>query len=119
MKLRRAFIHAFRGAKVAFLEERNFRIHIALATVAIFLGFWFRLPANEWLWVLLAITLVLGVELVNTAIENTLDLVSPGYHPLARKAKDAAAGAVLVAAIFALAVGGIVYGPRLWNNFFN
>lgn len=118
MKLRRALIHAFRGVKVAFLEERNFRIHAALAMLVVFLGAWFRLPASEWLWILLSIALVFGIELVNTAIENIVDLVSPGYHPLARKAKDAAAGAVLVAAIFALAVGGIIFGPRLWNNFF-
>jgi len=118
MKLARAFVHAYRGITYTFWEERNFRIHVLLAALVLLLGFWFQISAFEWAWIGIAIALVLGFELVNTAIENILDLVSPGYHPLVRRAKDAAAGAVLVAALFALAVGTIIYGPRLWTAFF-
>ena len=68
----------------------------------------------EWALVALAVAGVWAAELFNTAIEALTNLVSPGYHPLAGRAKDVAAGAVLLAALGALAVGGLVFGPRIW-----
>lgn len=69
---------------------------------------------TEWRWIVLSIALVLVSELLNTAIEALVDLVSPGYHALAKRAKDAAAAAVLLAAIAAVIIGCTVFIPKLW-----
>ncbi|MFB2119191.1 diacylglycerol kinase family protein [Parapedobacter sp. 2B3] len=111
---RNPFADAFNGMLAAYRTERNLRVHAALAVVAIALGGWLGLDRWEWCWIALCITLVVMAELVNTAIETCVDLVSPTEHPLAKKAKDAAAGAVLVTAFFAVMVGGIIFLPKLW-----
>jgi diacylglycerol kinase (ATP) len=98
----------------ALRTEIHLRFH-ALATVVVLgLGFYFRLSRLEWALVALAVGLVGSLELVNTAVEAVVNLVSPDYHPLAGRAKDVAAGAVLVGALAALAVGLLVFGPRVW-----
>ncbi|WP_449046310.1 diacylglycerol kinase [Parapedobacter sp.] len=112
---RNPFTDAFNGIVASYRSERNLRIHIALALVAIILGCWFGLSRAEWCWIALCIAMVVVAELVNTAIEAWIDLVSPQEHPLAKKAKDAAAGAVLVAAAFAAVVGGIIFFPKAWT----
>ncbi|MEC3881538.1 diacylglycerol kinase family protein [Parapedobacter sp. 10938] len=112
---RNPFADAFNGIVASYHSERNLRIHIALALVAIVLGLWLGLSGTEWCWIALCITQVVVAELVNTAIEAWVDTVSPNEHPLAKKAKDAAAGAVLVAATFAVVVGGIILLPKLWT----
>jgi diacylglycerol kinase len=94
------------------------RIHLAAALVVIAVAAWLRVDALDWLWLSAAITAVWVSELLNTAIEKTVDLVSPEIHPKAKLAKDTAAGAVLVAASFAVVVGAIVLGPPLWTTFF-
>lgn len=116
MKKSNAFINALRGINVTFREERNFRIHLAAAILVFMLGYWLRLTVAEWLWLGLATALVFAAELINTAIESVFDLISPDEHPLTKKAKDAAAGAVLVTAVFALATGVIIFGPKLWSR---
>lgn len=107
------FIDALRGVFVTFRSERNFKIHTGCAALAIALGIWTHLPASDWRWIALCITLVFVLELLNTALEAVVDLIAPTYHPLAKKAKDAAAGAVLIGAIFALIVGASVFLPKL------
>src|SRR5690606_22656059 len=97
--MRKAFIHALRGIHETFQNERNFKIHTVIAAVILFTGWWSNLSPGEWLWLSLSFALVFGMELLNTAIETLCDIVSPTYHPLIRKAKDAAAGAVLVTAV--------------------
>ena len=114
MRRRNPFSDAFNGIIASYRSERNLRIHVVLAAVAVGLGAWLRLNSAEWCWIALCIALVITVELINTAIEAWVDAVSPNEHPLAKKAKDAAAGAVLVAAAFAAAIGGIIYVPKLW-----
>lgn len=104
---------ACEGIKQSFKSERNFRIHSIAATGAVFFGFLFHLTAAEWCWIILSIAIVLLTELVNTALEALTDLVMPDYHHLAKKAKDAAAGAVLIAAIFSLSCGCIIFLPKL------
>ncbi|MCD9022979.1 diacylglycerol kinase family protein [Cohnella sp. NL03-T5] len=94
------------------------RFHFAAALVVIVIGAWLRVKAHDWLWLSVAITGVWVSELFNTAIERTVDLASPDIHPLAKAAKDTAAGAVLVAALFAVVVGAIVLGPPLWKACF-
>jgi undecaprenol kinase len=109
-----SFYHATQGILQGLKEQRNLRIHFALSSVVIFLGIFLHVDAISWLALTLSIGLVIGAELLNTAIEHVVDLTSGGeYHPAARKAKDTAAAAVLITAIAALAVGLIVFLPRL------
>lgn len=76
-------------------------------------GLWLRLSRMEWALVTLCIALVLALEAVNTALEYLTDLVSPHYHPLAGKAKDVAAGAVLLGALGAVVTGLLIFGPKI------
>jgi len=109
-----SFGHAFRGVGAALRSELHLQFH-AVATVAVVGGgLYFRLSGTEWALVALAVASVWAAELFNTAIETLTNLVSPEYHPLAGRAKDVAAGAVLLAALGALAVGGLVFGPKIW-----
>ena len=93
--------------------ERNMKIHLVVAVLVLTLSGFLRLAWAEFLWVALAIALVLVAEGFNTAIEKVVDLVSPDFHPLAGTAKDVAAGAVLVAAGFAVVVGVVIFGRRV------
>lgn len=108
------FGDALNGITASYRSERNMRIHTAVALAALALGVWLRLSRGEWCWIALCIALVIMAELFNTAIEAWVDLASPNEHPLAKKAKDAGAGAVLVAAAFAVVVGGLIFFPKLW-----
>ncbi len=109
------FVDAWRGIRSVFRSERNFRIHLAAAIIVIALGFFFRLPAGEWLAIILCLGLVLMAEVLNTAIEYLADAVHPEMDPGIRRCKDAAAGGVLIASVAAAAVGAIVYLPKLWE----
>ncbi len=110
-----SFGHALRGVGAALRSELHLRFH-ALATAAVAgLGFYYHLARLEWALVALAVAGVWTAELVNTAIEALTDLASPHHHPLAGKAKDVAAGAVLLAALGALAVGALVFGPHVFS----
>ncbi|MEH6308883.1 diacylglycerol kinase family protein [Olivibacter sp. CPCC 100613] len=104
---------AWDGVRDSFKTEMNFRIHCLVALLALVLGFLLKINGNEWLWVLLSIFLVLAAELFNTALEALTNLVSPTWHPLAKKAKDAAAAAVLLVAIFSIVAGMIIFLPKL------
>lgn len=105
----KSFGYAAQGILLAFRNELNMRVHCGVAVFVVLLAAWFRVSAADWLILLLAITLVLGAELINTAIESVVDLVSPDIHPLAKAAKDTAAGAVLLAAVFAVISGVYVF----------
>ncbi len=107
------FVNALRGIWQTFASERNFKIHLLISSVVVVAGAWLGLSAPEWRWVALCIALVLVSELLNTAIEALVDLASPTYHPLAKRAKDIAAGGVLLAAVFAVIVGGTIFVPKL------
>jgi len=107
-----SFRYAFRGIGHA-CSEPNFRIHIAAALTASFLGVLLDISRPEWCAFLLCFAAVMSAEAMNSAVEKLTDLVSPGHHDLAGKAKDMAAGAVLISAIMAAAVGCVVFLPRL------
>jgi diacylglycerol kinase len=109
-----SFGFAFRGVWSALRTEIHLQLHAAATVVVIGLGLYFGLERWEWVAVSVAIGAVWSAELVNTAIETIVNLVSPEYHPLAGRAKDVAAGAVLVMAVAALAVGLLIFGPRVW-----
>ncbi len=107
----RSFKYAFVGIWTMLKSQQNAWIH-AFATVAVILaGFVLGISPAEWCWLVLAIIAVWMAEALNTAIEFLADVASPEFHPLVKKAKDVAAGAVLISAIGALVIGIIVLGP--------
>jgi diacylglycerol kinase (ATP) len=108
-----SFVHAGRGL-LALLEEPNARIQLGIALAAILLGLWLGLAARDWALIVLAIGLVLAGEAANTAVEALCDRVAPEQHPLVAKAKDVAAGGVLIASVAAAVLGLLVLGPPLW-----
>lgn len=112
--LRSSFLYALEGLRYVLVAERNARIHLVAAVLVILLSVWLRLSAMEWCIVIAAIALVFAGEMLNTVIELVVDLTTPELNPLARRAKDVAAGAILVAALAAAIMGFIILGPRLW-----
>jgi undecaprenol kinase/diacylglycerol kinase (ATP) len=108
----RGFRYAFRGLVYAFSTQINFRFQFIAALGAILLGLYMDISTSEWMWICSAILVVLIVELLNTAIEVLVDLVSPGYHPKAGIIKDVSAGAVLLTALFAVVVGLFIFVPK-------
>lgn len=109
---------AFAGMRHALQSQRNLRIHVTIAAAVVITGLALRISRTEWAVVVTLIALVIGLELLNTAIETLVDLTSPVPHPLAKVAKDTAAGAILVAAAGSAIVGLIIFLPRLWQIFF-
>ncbi|MBT9175865.1 MAG: Undecaprenol kinase [Firmicutes bacterium] len=116
--LRDSFRDASVGLRTALREERNMRIHFAalvlLCAVSLALG----LNALEWALLLLAAGAVVGLELLNSAIERAVDLAEPRENELAAMSKNLAAGGVLVASVVAVLVGCLVLGPKLWAAVF-
>ncbi|MEY8461205.1 diacylglycerol kinase family protein [Eggerthellaceae bacterium 24-137] len=108
-----AFRCAARGIGYAFTSQRNLKIQLIMAIVAVAAGFALGISREDWLAIVLAIMVVAVAEVVNTAVESVVDLASPRWHELARAAKDAGAGAVLIASAGSVAVGLIVFLPRL------
>ena len=106
------------GVRYTFRSQRNARIQAVIAGFAVIAGLVLRISGTEWAVIALLITLVIGLELLNTAIEALVDLASPAFHPLAKIAKDAAAGAILLVVLGSVAAGLIIFLPRLWRLFF-
>lgn len=109
----KSFGDAARGVRILVATQAHARIHLAAAAGVALAAWLLDVSALEWCALLLAIALVWASEAINTAIEFMVDLASPKYHPLAGKAKDAAAGAVLLAAVLAALVGVIIFVPKL------
>jgi diacylglycerol kinase len=107
-----SFGHALRGLAV-FARQPNARIHIVAAVLVTALCWWLQIDVLEWLFIILAIVVVLAAEALNTALEYVVDLVSPERHPLARDAKDVAAAAVLICSVGAAIIGVMVLVPYL------
>ena len=112
-----SFRFAFAGLFYVFRSQRNFRIHIAIALVCVLLGVLLGLSVTEWAVFGVMVTVVLAAEMTNTMIEALVDLVSPGYQPLAKISKDVAAGVVLLTAIGAVVVGLLIFGSKLLGAF--
>jgi len=108
-----SFQYAFQGLIDLFKTQPNARIHLLATMLVVSAGFYFQISRTEWMAVSLCIALVISLEAANTALEYLTNLVSPAYHPLAGKAKDAAAAAVLVAAISAVTVGTMIFLPHI------
>ena len=107
------FEHAFSGLWYALRTQRNARVHTGTATLVIIAGIVLRISAVEFAILFITISSVFTAEMFNTVFELCVDLASPTYHPLAKIAKDVAAGAVLLSAIFALVIGLFIFIPHL------
>ena len=114
-KRARSFGHAFAGVGYVFRTQHNAWIHAAITLAVIVLALWLGVSFTEWAILVLAMMVVWVAEFVNTAVESAIDLAGPEFQPLAKVAKDVAAGAVLVAAVGAVAVGLLILGPN-WLN---
>jgi len=108
------FGYASRGLWYVLRTQRNMRVHLVIAALAILTGIILHISATEYALIFVTIAIVLTAEMFNTVFELSIDLASPEYHPLAKIAKDIAAGAVLLSAIFAVVVGLFVFVPHLW-----
>jgi diacylglycerol kinase len=113
-KFLKSLKYALAGIVTLVKTENNARIHLLATVLVVSLCLYLKLTPNAWLWVSLAIALVWITEAINTSIEATVDLASPQAHKLAKKAKDIAAAAVIIAAAFALVVAYIQIIPLLW-----
>lgn len=109
----RSFKYAFNGLKLFFRDDHNGRIHLFAALIAIAVSWLLHISTLEWLAILTVITAVIVTEIINASIEKLADVVSSSYHPKIKIVKDLAAGAVLMTAFLALAVGGIIFIPKL------
>jgi diacylglycerol kinase (ATP) len=113
-----SFRAAARGLVVVVRTQHNAWIHLGATAAVLGVGFWLRLPRGAWLWLVVAMAGVWITEAFNTALEGLADAAVPDRHPLIRDAKDAAAGAVLVAAVAAASIGLMILGPPLWARLF-
>ncbi len=111
------FGHALRGIGHVLASQRNARVQVAVGVVVLGAAALFRVSSVEWALLLLVMGMVLALEAMNTALEAAVDLVTDEYREQARVAKDSAAGAVLLAALSSIAVGIVVFGPRIWAWF--
>jgi diacylglycerol kinase len=111
------FRYAFSGLRYALRTQRNARVHVCIAILAILMGIILHISAVEFAMIFIAITGVFIAEMFNTVFELCIDLASPDYHPLAKIAKDVAAGAVLLSAMLSVVIGLFVFVPHLLNLF--
>lgn len=109
----RSFVYAGRGIRTMLVSQHNAWLHAIAAVGVVALGVALRVSRFEWLALILAIVSVWTAEAINTAFEFLCDVASPEFHPLVEKAKDVAAGAVLICALGAAVTGGLVFGPPL------
>jgi len=114
-KLLPSFDYAWQGIVHVVCTQRNMRIHLAIAVAVLVLAATLGLAIVEWAILLLCMVAVIVAEMLNTVVESIVDLVTAQYHPLAKVAKDVAAGAVLVTAIGSAGIGLLVLGPHLWH----
>ncbi len=109
----RSITCAIEGIGVMLRSQHNAWIHALATALVCSTGLFFRLSTPEWCWIVLAIVAVWAAEALNTAFELLTDVASPTFHPIARKAKDVAAGAVLIAALGSVVIGVLVLGPHV------
>ena len=109
---------AFNGIKVMIASQQNAWIHAAATIIVVIFGIHFGLTKSEWCWIILAAIIVWTAEALNTAFEFLTDVASPKFHPLAAKAKDVAAGAVLITAVGSIVIGLLIFAPYLNSDLF-
>lgn len=109
-----SFGYAFKGIYLLVTSETNSSIQLLVAIVVTIAGFVFKISTTEWIAQIFAIALVMSLEGINTAIEKIVDFVHPEHHQKIGHIKDIAAGAVLIAALAAITIGGLIYLPKLF-----
>lgn len=109
----RSFGYAFSGIWTGIRKERNMKIHSAALMLVVIAGTVFKISVTEWCVCIILCALVMALELVNTAVEAVVDLVTEEQRPLAKIAKDTAAGAVLIAAIASVVIGLLIFIPHM------
>lgn len=113
MRFLKSFLYAFNGLKTCLISEKNFQIQFSIAILVGIAGFYFQISSIEWILILICMSMVLSLEMINSAIEKSIDFVSADYHDTIKKIKDIAAGAVLLASIISLIIGCIIFIPKL------
>ena len=116
-KRSKSALYALNGLRVLFLEEHNSRIHIAIVIVVVTAGFLLKISNTEWLVICILIALVFSLEIINSAIENICDYISPQWNEVIKKVKDLAAAAVFVSSVISVICGAIIFLPKLYNLF--
>jgi diacylglycerol kinase len=111
----KSFNYAFNGLKILIQEEHNARIHFFVAFIVIIGGFIYSISSMEWIIVIFAIGFVIAFELINTAIEQIANFISPEKHESIKRIKDIAAGAVLISVITAVLIGFIIFLPKIFS----
>lgn len=114
-KFFKGFTYAFSGIKYFFLHERNGKVQLVIALLTIVAGFLLKLTSTEWIMALFCIALVLGLEMVNSALENLCNVVQEDFHLKIKIIKDIAAGAVLWASLISAIIGAIIFLPKILN----
>lgn len=112
-----SFGYAFEGIFTCIRKERNMKIHCTAIVLVVLAGLFFRITVEQWCICLILFGIVASLELVNTAVEAVVDLVTEEKKPLAKIAKDTAAGAVLFSAIISAVIGCIIFLPYLLDLF--
>lgn len=113
--LKNRFRYAWAGIRYGLVEDKSIRLQFILGCLAILVSAFFHISPQDWLWIGLAITLVIMAEIFNSCIEKTVDYISLERNPKAKVIKDMAAGAVLVASLFALVVALIILFPPFFT----
>lgn len=113
-RLINAFGFAFSGLKTVFLEGRNFQLQLGVFILLLFAAFWFHCSVIEWMFLLIVSAIVFVAEMLNSALELLCDHVTPDKHFAIKRVKDIAAGAALVASLFAVIIGLLVFIPKLF-----
>jgi diacylglycerol kinase len=111
----KSFKYAFNGLRILIQEEHNARIHLFIAIIIIITGFIFSISNLEWIAVIFAIGFVITSELLNTAIEQIANFISPEKHESIKRIKDISAAAVLISVISAVFIGFIIFWPKIFS----
>tara|TARA_B100000378_G_C17933868_1_gene374229 strand:- start:132 stop:497 length:366 start_codon:yes stop_codon:yes gene_type:complete len=112
---KKPFKAAFDGLKIAYSTQKHVRLHLFSTGWVLVSGWFLHVSVIEWCILLLCIAMVIGAELINTALEQLADYVKPDYHPIIGKAKDIAAASVLCISLFATVIGLIIFLPKIIN----
>lgn len=114
--LSKSFANAINGIFLFISHDRNGKIHMVIAAIVVIAGLFFRVNNIEWAILLLCISIVVGLEMINHAIENVCDVVHENLHPLVKTAKDVAAGAVLWSVIISVIIGVLIFLPKIMSS---
>jgi diacylglycerol kinase (ATP) len=112
----RSLKYAFNGLSILIKEEHNARIHLVVTICVLIAGFVLKISVNEWIAIIFAIGFVFALEIINSALENIADFVSPGKNERIKKIKDLSAAGVLVSALTAFIIGLIIFLPKIIDH---